>query len=383
MPTEFVLKLVLKILAFLLPVAAGFALAVYLMNPSATQTGGVPPTPGINTTAIAQITLTPGSSSNQMATMVYAAKPTPFVKWSPPDAEAFRLAIQRFVSTTTFDYRVVASYEGPGVGLACTYARLGDTKMPDFTSGAMDAIYAEMSAGVHVQDAIVDIKPGKVITGYHDDGTNPPFIELRQMAIVTMSFPKWGIVGPVIRPSNEYLFTTYEPNGIYKVIITVFRDPMKNDDFLNSKQSEANNIAMQLAKADFFAPLQPDGSRSTAKLFLLYEKMMESFTQPSKITGQNNAYDNLMKEVVTAAKAAGYVGVESLTVTIPKPVGLEDFVYIDNLTSPVIPGTLPKPEDYICPDSFPTGLKTKIYSEIIPPELIIRSAEVINNGIKK
>ncbi len=112
----------------------------------------------------------------------------------------------------------------------------------------------------------------------------------------------------------------------------------KDNDSIQQRIDQANNLARDGAILDFVAPFKADGSRSSEHLDQLYAAVVSHFSTPSPDPANPYPYDNLRLEVCRAAQAAGYQALDSqgkptcnVTVVITWPYEQNTWYYLDSI----------------------------------------------------
>ena len=304
------------------------------------ESEGSQPTP--NLTAIAEWTPTP-NSPDQAAALVATAWPTPVTRIMPADREAFRAAFLTKLTAQSINWSLLSNLNHAGVAWRCSDIKLGNLSLPASTSGTMVALWASWYGGVDNSTMTVTIEDGSLTSGVLNEQENT--IDIYQNAIVSISFPNFGIVGPEIQQGNEIALMVDKPSILYGVWLTP-REWITGEDLIGEKQNDNTNAALNWAKVDSVAPLNHDGSRDQTYLDLLYylaagnlDPNAASLKLPNGniVPLDHTLYQTLMSVAQEVAKEAGYASVESLTITIQKPSGIDDYVYLSNSNVPVVP----------------------------------------------
>lgn len=302
--------------------------------------GGKNPTP--NMTALALWTPTP-NAPNQVQEVIATVWPTPITRIIPADREAFRTSFQKKLIAQSIDWSLLSSINHAGVAWRCTDIKIGDLSLPASTSGTLVAVWATWYGGVDNKDMKIEITDGQPQAPILNEKDNT--YDIYKSAKVAINFPVFGIVGPEIMQGNEIALIVDKPSILYGIWTTP-REWITGEDIITQKQVDNVNFALDWAKIDSIAPLMKNGERDDRYLSTLFDiaqanlnPQIVSVTLPdgNQIIANHSLYETLMNIATIAAQDAGYAKVESLTITINKPQGINDYHYLANTKSPVIP----------------------------------------------
>ena len=303
------------------------------------------PAPTVNTTALARYTPTPGHSSAQNATAVVLAKPTPYVEWTPADAQVFIAAMRPKAYTETRNLLISSELGAPGAGWVCVQVQsdiLGLYTIMGDTFCRISLTWTDWQILVNPEDFEVKVEEGQHVQIPAVDASGNDYFQELALAKVTITIKEIGLNSPGTRFDQRYDFYK-DLKGGWNLVID-----LKQIFFGDNLREQANELtadAPDLALADSFAPLMPDGSRSSIYSDQLYQTFVDSLTTP----GEQHVYNSLMD---TAQLVAGfrcpaqdttcvdhnYAGLESLTVVVPaKPGSPCDYVYADDMSTKVLP----------------------------------------------
>lgn len=318
-------------------VFVGYAV-ITLKSGNGLLTPNTNPAPTVDATRIAQYTPTPGPSSAQMATAVVLAKPTPYVEWTPGDAQMLINGLRDKAIVSEQDINIGAQLSSPGEGHICLDLKtLFDIKVDSYCK--ISLTWTEWSLAYKPQDLQVKVENGQVETDpskmpMSADGTHR---EQRAYAKVTIIVKDIGIVGPTTRFDQSFNFYK-DVNAVWKLGMDL-KQIIFGDD-LRNKANELTADSTNLALADSFAPLMPSGYRSSEYADKLYSAFVDNLTTP----GQGHIYNRLLDYATLVANDrranndAGYAGLESLTVMVPaKPGTVCDYTYAEDMTTQVLP----------------------------------------------
>lgn len=353
MPPKFVVS-IFKYLIISIIIAAlifGGLELINLKNGGAILNPNTTPAPTVDVTKIAEYTPTPGPSSAQMATAVALAKPTPYVAWSPADADKFIAAMRDKAIISMQDINVGAELSSPGEGHVCIDLKtIFDIKLDTYCKVSLT--WTEWYLSYKPQEMVIKVEPGKMETDTSKmplsaDGSH--YIA-RPYAKVTITIPSIGLLSPGTRFDQSYNFYQ-DVNAVWKLTMDL-KQILTGDD-LRNKANELTADSTNLALADSFAPLLSDQSRSAEYSDQLYADFVTNLTTP----GAGHIYNRLLDYAQLIANDhstpctteatkdqnavcdAGFAGLESLTVIVPnKPATPCSYVYAEDMTTLVLPG---------------------------------------------
>lgn len=318
----------------------------------------------VNATAIARFTPTPGFSSAQNATAVYLAKPTPYIEWTPGDAQVFINAMRDKAYTQTKNLVIAAELGAPGAGWQCiqigtdilgVYTIMGDTYC------RISLTWTDWQLVINPEQYQIQVEEGRHVQIPAVDAQGNNYFQERALAKVTITVKEVGLNSPGTRFDQRFDFYK-DLNGAWNLSMDLKKIFFGDD--LRQQANELTSDAPDLALADSFAPLMPDGSRSATYSDRLYQTFVDSLTTP----GQQHVYNSLMDLATlvagyrcpavatpspdgTTCKDHNFAGLESLTVIVPaKPNSPCDYVYADDMVTQVLP------QEYCTYTFFPTGI---------------------------
>ena len=295
-----------------------------LSNPTAT--------PGINLTALADYTPTEGPSAAQNATAVYLAKPTPYTVWTVGEAQLFIAALRDKAIVSEMDINSGAQLSSPGAGWVCYdvgfyYGNIIRHKVDEYCK--ISLTWSEWQLAFKPQDVEIRVENGSPESNppLSADGTH---YEGRFMAKVTIVISDIGITGPITRFDQSFDF--FQDLDIGWKLVKDLKQLALGDN-LDQEINEHTADADDLALADSFAPLQPDGTRSDMYTDQLYDAFVHNVTE-----GQ--IYNRLLTYATLIAndRTNSYAGLESLTILVPARPGTPcDYVYAEDMSTQVLP----------------------------------------------
>ncbi len=348
MPKWFIKIVFFLILGLLLfaGITVGLTYFQVQQQPQARSTG---PAPTVDATALAKYTPTPGHSVPQNATAVYIAKPTPYVEWTPADAKAFIDAMRPKAYTQTKNLLISSELGAPGAGWQCVQIRtdiLGLYTIEGDTFCRISLTWTDWQLVINPEDFEIQVEEGRHVQIPSIDKNGNDYFDERALAKVTVTIKQIGLNSPGTRFDQRFDFYKDVSNA-WNLVIDL-KAVIQGTD-LREKANELTADAPDLALADSFAPLMPDGSRSGEYADRLYETFVESLTTP----GEQHVYNSLLD---TAVLIAGYrcpevptsgqedcvdhnfAGLESLTIVVPPQPGTPcDWVYADDMKTQVLP----------------------------------------------
>jgi len=320
----------------------------------------------IDTTALAELTLTPGYSVAQNATAVFVAKPTPYTQWEPADAEIFINIMRPKAYTETRNLLISSELGSPGAGWVCIQIAtdvFGVYQITGDTYCRISLVWTDWQLVVNPEDFEIQVEEGSHVQIPMVDADGNDYFEERALAQVTIVIDEVGLNSPGIRFDQRFDFYK-DLSGGWNLILDL-RQLLFGED-LRQEANELTSDAPDLALADSFAPLMPDGSRSELYSDQLYQAFVDSLTTP----GEQHVYNSLLD---TAQLVAGYrcpaqdetcvdhnyAGLESLTVVIPaKPGSPCDYVYADDMQTQVLP------QEYCTYTFTPTQIGSEALTEM-------------------
>lgn len=324
------------------------ALVYYLLN-SAGLVGGLPsipnnapeqPTPNI--TALMEWTPTP-DAPDQVTSLIKTVWPTPVTRVMPADREAFRTAFLEKLTARSINWGILSSINHAGVAWRCEDITAFGASLPDSTSSSLAAVWDSWLGGVDYSTMQISVEDGGNATPINNVQENT--VDIYKKAVVIITFPDFGVVGPETLPGNEVIIPIDRPSVIYN-LWTAPRGLILHDDLITEKQRDNVNAVTRWAHVDSIAPLQKDGTRDAKYLKLLYDMAAASLlpdtvsiAMPNGDTAtiDHSLYDILQSVAKDAAVKAGYAEVESFQVHITAPQNLSDFHRLANPDEPVVP----------------------------------------------
>ena len=336
------LKAIFSLIIIVLIVVAVVFLYYQFANlaPGSFQLGRPQSTP--NLTAGANWTPTP-DSPNQASNLIATAWPTPVTRVIEADREAFRQAFLEKLTARSINWSLLSSLNHAGVAWRCSDLKLGVLSLPGSTSGSLVAVWSAWYGGLDNSTMQITVTNGSLAPAINNLEANT--LDIYQNALVNITFPDFGIVGPEIQQGNEVALVVDEPSLLYGLWITP-REWLTGEDLLTQKEVDNLNLALDWAKIDSIAPLRPDGNRDSAYLDLLYnmaagtlDPSVNSVIMPdgSTATLDHSLYNQLLAIANEAAVKAGYAGVETLIVSVNRPQNLGEYHYLANREVPIVP----------------------------------------------
>jgi len=306
------------------------------------------PMPSVNTTALAQYTPVPGVDTAQGATAVAVAFPTPYTDRHQSDAVVYINALRDVTLANAENLTIGAQISAPGAGWACI--QLGTDYFGLFYVEGdvycrISLTWTEWQMAFDPDSIEIFVEEGNLVQVLSEDGTH--YDEYAQ-AKVTIFVNEIGINGPITRFDQRFDF--YEDVSNYQKLVIDLKEIFLDID-LRERANELTADAPDLAVADSFAPLMPDGSRSSQNTDLLYQAFKESLTTP----GEGHVYNTLLELATYIAgyrcpvgvtpepgqlpcEDHDYMGLESLTVVIPnRPLLVCDYNYAEDMSTNVLP----------------------------------------------
>lgn len=304
------------------------------------------PVPTVNATALTQYTPTPGFSVPQNATAVYLAKPTPYVEWTPYDAQLFANSLRKAAIASTKNLTIASQISAPGAGWVCAQIHsqvfIWDIKGSNYCR--INLTWTDWQTVFNPEDMIIKVEEGDHVRIPAKDENGNDYIKEMALAKVTIEIPEFGLNSPGVRFDQRYDF--YQDVGKGWNLVIDIKNLLTNVD-LRQQVNQLTADAPNLALADSLAPLQSDGTRSSVYTDQLYSAFVTSLTQP----GSQHVYNTLLDtaklvagfrcpEVTTPSPNSSkcidhnFAGLQSLTVIVPsKPNTPCDYVYYEDEAS--------------------------------------------------